>query len=104
MQRFQVQHFPSIYHITGAETREYDGPRSVQAVSLHAGNNAAAAAVLLCTVAVLSPLANQRLARNLIQPARQYQLAEFAREGWRDVEPRRGCSSPVSSCGRMLGE
>lgn len=32
------------------------------------------------------------------------QMAAFARGGWRDVAPRRGCTSPVSTCGWMLGE
>lgn len=31
------------------------------------------------------------------------QLAHFAREGWREVEPRTRCSSPVTRCGRLLG-
>lgn len=32
LSRFSVQHFPSIYHVVGKETREYEGPRSVEAV------------------------------------------------------------------------
>lgn len=32
------------------------------------------------------------------------QMAAFARGGWRSTAPRTGCSSPVSTCGRMVGE
>lgn len=31
-------------------------------------------------------------------------LLLFAREGWKSVEPRTGCQSPVSRCGRLFGE
>ncbi|KAI3436503.1 hypothetical protein D9Q98_005920 [Chlorella vulgaris] len=34
----------------------------------------------------------------------QRQLLKFAREGWKAVEPRTGCSSPVSKCGRAVGQ
>eukprot|EP00887_Chlorella_sp_A99_P002883 scaffold6.g2883.t1 len=58
----RVHHFPSVYHISGSDTREYEGKRSLKA------------------------------------------MAAFARGGWRSAEPRRGCSSPVSTCGRVFGE
>eukprot|EP00891_Asterochloris_glomerata_P009710 jgi/Astpho2/9710/Aster-x0866 len=37
MARFQVQGFPTIFHLNGetGEVRRYDGPRSVEAVSGH---------------------------------------------------------------------
>lgn len=37
-------------------------------------------------------------------PLTSMQLAAFAREGWRDVTPRTGCSSPVSRCGVWVGK
>lgn len=31
------------------------------------------------------------------------ELQDFALTGWRSTQPRRGCSSPVSTCGRAIG-
>ncbi|KAG7669190.1 hypothetical protein KSW81_007350 [Nannochloris sp. 'desiccata'] len=62
MTRFSVRHFPSIYHITGVETREYSGRHTLQ------------------------------------------DLSAFAMGNWKKVEPRTGCASPVSRCGRLYGE
>ncbi|EFN58623.1 hypothetical protein CHLNCDRAFT_140844 [Chlorella variabilis] len=31
-------------------------------------------------------------------------LIKFAREGWKAVQPRTGCTSPVSKCGRTVGQ
>lgn len=62
LSRFQITHFPSIFHVYKGEIREYTG--NVRTIE---------------------------------------KLAEFAREGWKSVEPKRGCRSPTSRCGRMLG-
>jgi len=62
MSRFQITHFPSIFHVYKGEIREYTG--NIRTVE---------------------------------------KLAEFAREGWKSVEPKRGCRSPTSMCGRVLG-
>lgn len=62
MSRFQIAHFPTIFHVYRGEIREYTG--SVRTVE---------------------------------------KLAEFARKGWKSVEPKKGCRSPTSRCGRALG-
>ena len=36
-------------------------------------------------------------------PASPLQLLNFAKEGWKAVPPRTGCASPVSRCGRAVG-
>jgi thiol-disulfide isomerase/thioredoxin len=62
MTRFSIRHFPTIFYITGAETREYTGRHTLQ------------------------------------------DLSAFAMGNWKNVEPRTGCASPVSRCGRIYGE
>lgn len=32
------------------------------------------------------------------------QLVKFARDGWKGVAPRTGCGSPISKCGRAMGQ
>lgn len=37
-------------------------------------------------------------------PKKKRELAAFAREAWRNTKPITGCSSPISRCGRFIGE
>ena len=89
LRRFAVEAYPSIFLVEGGSTRMFTGLRSVDQVP----------ALLQCIGSVVckAPLLGPDL-----HACMRLQLEEFARGGYRAVEPLPFYRSPTSSFGRLL--
>jgi hypothetical protein len=117
MSRFQLRGYHAVYHINGTHTRVYceghacEGQRISQKQArmgeergqlLPHPLQSPHIAALSCRTAIIGGTVGSRALPARQRPAMQ--LVKFGREGWKAVAPRTGCSSPVSACGRAVGQ
>lgn len=110
--RFQLRQLHGVFHINGTQTRQYCEGRACEGARLSTQQVRPSRAELGRAPGAAAGTSSGSGARAcsrscaagvpILLPAR-LQLVRFATEGWKAEEPRTGCTSPVSRCGKAVG-
>ena len=98
LSRFHVEGFPAIYHVHGAETRQFTGRRTLHKVAIFATADFCAA--LLGLQLDWTYIWQGRPAANL----HALQLKDFALTDWKAEPALSQWKSPTSKVGRLWGQ